>query len=61
MADEFPFRNADMPDDRATNGGQCVPKDIPYSPPVGPSGLSNSGPGLGGTNHGPSGGQQGRH
>lgn len=38
---------------RATNGGQCTPKPIPYSPPVGPSGINDSqSPGLHGTNHG---------
>ena len=37
---------------RATNGGHCEPKPIPYSPPVGPQGIMKEGPGLGGTNHG---------
>lgn len=38
---------------RATNGGQCDPKPIPYSPPVGPSNINDSKtPGLHGTNHG---------
>jgi hypothetical protein len=37
---------------RATNGGKCEPKPIPYSPPVGPQGIMKEGPGLGGTNHG---------
>lgn len=38
---------------RATNGGQCIPKPLPYSPPVGPSNISDSqSPGLHGTNHG---------
>lgn len=36
---------------RATNGGQCEPKSIPYSPPQGPKGQT-TGPGIGGTNHG---------
>ena len=36
---------------RATNGGQMEKKELPYSPPQGPKGLGNSGPGLGGTNH----------
>jgi hypothetical protein len=34
---------------------QCEPKPLPYDPPVGP----NQSPKP--TNHGPSGGQQGRH
>lgn len=45
---------------RATNGGQCDPKPIPYSPPQGPSGQMRQGPGLGGTNHGQC-GTQGKH
>ena len=45
---------------RATNGGHCEPKPIPYSPPKGPSGQMRQGPGLGGTNHGCC-GTQGRH
>lgn len=62
MADEFPFRNADMPDNHASNGGEVPVKDVRnYQPPQGPIGIGHSGPGLGGTNHGPSGGQQGRH
>lgn len=44
---------------RATNGGKQDPKPIPYSPPTGRAG-STSGPGLGGTNHGPC-GTQGCH
>lgn len=44
-----------------SNGGKPECKPLPYSPPQGPKGQSNSGPGLGGTNHGPTGGQQGRH
>ncbi len=35
-------------------------KELPYSPPQGPKGQSNSGPGLGGTTKGPS-GTQGTH
>lgn len=42
---------------RATNGGQCAPKPIPYSPPKGPSSQMRQGPGLGGTNHGNAGTQ----
>lgn len=45
---------------RATNGGQQTPKDLPYSPPVGPKGQSHNSPGLGGTNHGCC-GSQGKH
>lgn len=37
---------------RATNGGCCDPKPIPYSPPKGPSGQMQQGPGTHGTNHG---------
>lgn len=37
---------------RATNGGQCEPKPIPYSPPKGPTDQMRKAPGLGGTNHG---------
>ncbi len=46
---------------RATNGGHCEPKPIPYSPPKGPSNIGDSkSPGLHGTNHGNN-GTQGRH
>lgn len=45
---------------RATNGGHCEPKPIPYSPPMGPMGIMKEGPGLGGTNCGNT-GTQGRH
>lgn len=45
----------------ATNGGKMMPKDIPYSPPVGPKGIGDAkSPGLHGTNHGNSCGQ-GKH
>ena len=37
---------------RATNGGQCDPKPIPYSPPVGPTEQMRRKVGLGGTNMG---------
>ena len=37
---------------RSSNGGQIQKKDLPYSPPVGPSAQMKQGPGLGGTNHG---------
>lgn len=39
------------------DGGKPEKKDLPYSPPVGPSGQMRQGPGLGGTNHGTSGTQ----
>ena len=45
---------------RASSGGAQSPKPIPYSPPKGPIGQSNTGPGLGGTNHGCC-GTQGKH
>lgn len=45
---------------RATNGGQQQVKDIPYSPPVGPSNINDpKSPGLHGTNIGNN-GTQGR-
>ena len=44
----------------ATKGGETMAKELPYSPPVGPSGQMKQGPGLGGTNHGCC-GTQGRH
>ena len=37
---------------RATNGGQQQVKELPYSPPVGPTAHMERSPGLGGTNHG---------
>lgn len=40
------------------DGGKPEPKDLSYSPPVGPKGQSNSGPGLGGENHGTCGTQR---
>ena len=45
---------------RATNGGQMEKKELPYSPPVGPKGQMEKGPGLHGTNHGCC-GTQGKH
>ena len=45
---------------RATNGGQQQVKELPYSPPVGPSGHMERSPGLGGDNHGNA-GSQGKH
>lgn len=43
------------------DGGKPEVKPLPYSPPQGPKDQSREGPGLGGTNYGPCGGQQGRH
>lgn len=37
---------------RASNGGQMEKKDLPYSPPKGPTSQMQNGPGLHGTNHG---------
>ena len=38
---------------RATCGGcEYPPKELPYSPPVGPKGQMHNSVGLGGTNHG---------
>ena len=37
---------------RATNGGEMAVKPIPYSPPKGPTGQMQPGPGLHGTNMG---------
>ena len=46
---------------RATSGGVTSAKELPYSPPVGPSNINDSkSPGLHGTNHGCC-GTQGRH
>ena len=45
---------------RSACGGVIEAKPLPYSPPVGPMGQGNKGPGLGGTNHGTC-GTQGKH
>ena len=62
--DNFPNSASAQGTKRASCGGDmasCV-KPLPYKEPVGPKGImGNNRPGLGGTNHGPSGGQQGRH
>jgi hypothetical protein len=44
---------------RATNGGHPEVKPLPYSPPVGPKGQHEEGPGLHGDNHGNCGSQHG--
>lgn len=59
MADDFPFRESNMPNNRATNGGQMPVKEIPYSKPPADVPMSQS-PGIGGTNHGNC-GTQGKH
>jgi hypothetical protein len=49
---------ADKPQEpRATCGGITEAKKLPYSPPVGPIGLGNNSPGLGGANCGNAGSQ----
>lgn len=46
---------------RATNGGQQMPKQMNYSPPVGPKNINDpKSPGLHGENHGNN-VNQGRH
>jgi hypothetical protein len=40
-----------------SDGGKPEKKDLPYDPPKGPSTQTHQDPGLGGTNHGPSGTQ----
>lgn len=54
----------DMPSNQkpaATNGGQPIVKELPYSPPQGPSNINDGrSPGLHGDNHGNN-GTQGRH
>lgn len=37
---------------RGSNGGKMPVKELPYSPPVGPKGQMEKGPGLHGTNYG---------
>lgn len=37
---------------RPTNGGKPEVKELPYSPPKGPTSQMQQGPGLHGTNHG---------
>lgn len=46
---------------RASEGGCCEAKPLAYDPPKGPTSQMQQGPGLHGTNHGQSGGQQGQH
>jgi hypothetical protein len=45
---------------RASCGGVCVAKELPYDPPRGPTSQMQQSPGLNGTNHGMK-GTQGRH
>lgn len=45
---------------QTSDGGKPVKKDLPYSPPVGPTSQTKQGPGLGGDNCGKS-GTQGQH
>ena len=62
--DNYPNSGGEQGTKRASTGGMCCdPRDVnKYREPVGPKGImGNNRPGLGGTNHGPSGGQQGRH
>ncbi len=49
---------ADKP--RASNGGCCEPKPLPYDPPKGPTGQMQNSVGLHGTNMGTC-GTQGKH
>ena len=60
ILDEYGRDSATSQVPRATNGGQQQVKEIPYSPPVGPTSHMVRSPGLGGTNHG-SCGTQGKH
>ena len=54
-------RGATKQEPRADCGGcQYPPKELPYSPPVGPKGQMHNTVGLGGTNHGNK-VMQGRH
>lgn len=56
MKDILRMYGPDSPMDQravATNGGQCDPKPINYSPPVGPKNIGDpKSPGLHGDNHG---------
>lgn len=53
MADVLgPWSGKGRPESRATCGGECKPKELPYSPPVGPKGQMEKGVGLHGTNMG---------
>lgn len=52
-------RDSNQPQkERASEGGCCHPKDLPYSPPVGPRNKTDIG--HSGTNHGMC-GSQGKH
>lgn len=64
MSDILGMFGSDTPQPQkpsATNGGCCTPKEIPYSPPVGPKNINDAKtPGIHGTNHGNN-VMQGRH
>ena len=50
-----------QPNSQPCGGGICSPRDLPYSPPVGPKGIDRGHKvGLGGTNYGNC-GTQGKH
>lgn len=49
ILNEYGPNSADKQMPRATNGGQCTPKPIPYSPPKGPTSQMRDAPGLGGS------------
>lgn len=57
ILDEY-GQDANKPQEpRASSGGVTQAKSLPYSPPVGPVGLGNNAPGLGGSNLGNAGSQ----
>lgn len=61
ILDQFGPNSSGSEAARATSGGCTECKELPYSPPVGPTTFSHKGPGLANhTNHGNC-GTQGRH
>lgn len=53
MSDVFDHFNGSSPQaPRASSGGVTEAKPLPYSPPAGPKGINDQGPGLHGNNHG---------